>query len=101
MPIPRQLPLAVHGRARLPSKRFDSTYQPPDAPKAVSNPHRDFYRTFGRPIAKNFLIAVFTYQVLYWSWLKLESLEIKDEKQDEIRTLEGELKSLTKDKAAP
>ena len=54
---------------------------------------------FGRPIAKNFLIAVCTYQVLYWSWLKLESLEIKQEKEDEMRSLEGELRSLTKGKS--
>jgi len=41
---------------------------------------RAFYQDFGRPIAKVFLGALFTYQVLYWSWLKLESIEVKREK---------------------
>jgi hypothetical protein len=34
-----------------------------------------FYQSFGMPIAKCFLGAIFTYQVVYWSWMKLESLE--------------------------
>ncbi|KAK6439860.1 hypothetical protein LTR95_003914 [Oleoguttula sp. CCFEE 5521] len=54
-----------------------STYQPPNAPKP--NPHRDFYKNNGRPIFKSFLIAVATYEVIYWSWLKLESLETVQE----------------------
>jgi hypothetical protein len=83
---------------RLAQRRSNSTYQPPQPPKSSSNRHREFYKTFGRPIAKNFLIAVVTYQVLYWSWLKLESLEVKKEKEEEIQSLEGELKSLTKSK---
>ncbi|KAK3691700.1 hypothetical protein LTR37_018493 [Vermiconidia calcicola] len=79
--------------------RSNSTYQPPDPPKSSSNRHGAFYKTFGRPVAKNFLIALFTYQVIYWSWLKLESLEVKKEKDDEIRSLEGELRSITKSKS--
>jgi hypothetical protein len=35
--------------------------------------------------------------VLYWSWLKLESLEIKKEGEQEIQSLEGELKTLVKE----
>jgi hypothetical protein len=35
-----------------------------------------------------------TFQALYWSWLKLESIEIKKEKTEQVKTLEGELKSL-------
>ena len=39
-----------------------------------------FYRTFTRPIAKTLLIAVFVYQVAYWSWVKLETDEIRAER---------------------
>lgn len=42
---------------------------------------RDFYKHNGRPILKTFLIALFTYEVLYWSWLKLESIEVKHDKE--------------------
>lgn len=77
-------------------RRWNSTYQPPEPP----NRHREFYKTFARPIGKNFLIAVVTFQVIYLSWLKLESLETKKEKEGEIQSLEGELKSLTSGKSA-
>jgi hypothetical protein len=36
-----------------------------------------------------------TFQLLYWSWLKLESVEIKREKQEELRMLEGEVEAWT------
>jgi len=70
-----------------------STYQSPTPPKKSA--HSDFYKTFGRPLAKNFLIAVAVYQVLYYSWLKMESMEEKQEKEGEMRSLEGQLKGLT------
>ncbi|KAK5122489.1 hypothetical protein LTR85_004073 [Meristemomyces frigidus] len=77
--------------------RSQSTYQPPSPPRAQQpNPHGNFYKQFGRPVAKNFLIAVLTYQVLYYSWMKLESIEVKQEKGGEMHALEGELKGLTK-----
>jgi len=38
------------------------------------------YRAFAGPFAKVFLGAVFTYQVIYWTWLKLEMDESKLEK---------------------
>ncbi|KAF2416432.1 hypothetical protein EJ08DRAFT_643913, partial [Tothia fuscella] len=38
-----------------------------------------FYKSFGFPVIKVFLGALFTYQLIYWSWLKLESLEVKEE----------------------
>jgi hypothetical protein len=53
-----------------------------------------FYKSFGPPVLKVFLGAVFTYQLLYWTWLKLESLEIKKEKNEEIANLEEEVKRL-------
>lgn len=42
---------------------------------------RAFYKSFGLPFLKVFLGALCTYQIVYWSWLKLESLELKQEKE--------------------
>jgi hypothetical protein len=39
-------------------------------------------------------LAFFTYQVLYWGWLTLKTEEIKHEKNEEIRKLEGEVRGL-------
>ncbi|KAK3066642.1 hypothetical protein LTR53_016927 [Teratosphaeriaceae sp. CCFEE 6253] len=77
--------------------RHQSTYQAPDPPQSQQkpNPHGNFYKTFGRPLAKTFLIAVATYQVLYVSWLKLESIETKRDKEAEMRSLKVELQNLT------
>ncbi|KAF2480791.1 hypothetical protein BDY17DRAFT_312617 [Neohortaea acidophila] len=93
----------VRGAARsIPTqRRWNSTSESPAAPtKPSSSAHSNFYKTFGRPIAKNFLIALCTYQLLYLSWLKLESLEVKKSKEDEIRGVEEELRSLTAGKSA-
>lgn len=38
------------------------------------------YKTFAKPFSKVFLGAVLTYQLLYWTWLKLETDESKLEK---------------------
>jgi hypothetical protein len=38
------------------------------------------YRSFAGPFAKVFLGGVFVYQVLYWTWLKLEMDETKVDK---------------------
>lgn len=67
--------------------------QPPEP--SAPNPHKEFYRGgLGRAVFFNFLIATGTFQVLYWSWLKLESMEVKKEKGEEVKILEGELKGL-------
>lgn len=44
-------------------------------------PQSQFYRSFTRPIAKTLLIAVFTYQLAYWTWVKLETDEIRAERE--------------------
>ena len=74
-----------------------------------------FYKSFGRPIAKVFLGAVFTYQFTYLAWMRLEKDEIKQQKRgmfvrghripmigtetdassDELLELETELKQLS------
>lgn len=38
---------------------------------------RAFWGTFGRPMAKVFTGAMVTYQICYWSWLKLETMELE------------------------
>ena len=75
-------------------RRFNTTYQPPTTPK--SNRHGSFYRIFGPPIIKNFLIALCTFQGIYWAWMRLESMELKQKGDREVRLLEGELRSITK-----
>ncbi|KAM0690302.1 hypothetical protein Q7P36_009069 [Cladosporium allicinum] len=93
-PVTRRAPIFQH--------RMQSTYQPPEAPKTEetpkSNPHRDFYKYRSRPVFKAALIAIFTYEILYWGWLKLESIETKHDVEGEIKSLENELRHLTKDK---
>jgi hypothetical protein len=61
----------LHSLARRP---YSTQQQPP--PSATG----DFYKTFTRPVAKCLLFALFTYQLTYWAWLKLEQDEIKMER---------------------
>lgn len=42
---------------------------------------RNFYKAFTRPVAKGFLIAVFTYQLVYYIWVKLETDETKRDQE--------------------
>lgn len=42
-----------------------------------------FYKTFTRPIGKVLVLAVFTYQVAYWTWVKLEADEHRAETDGE------------------
>ncbi|KAI4844464.1 hypothetical protein E4T44_06176 [Aureobasidium sp. EXF-8845] len=77
--------------------RQQLNYQPPTPSEPEpDNPHRAFYKSFGRPIAKVFFMALFTYQVLHFTWLKLESMEEKEEKTAELEGLEGELRAVAK-----
>ncbi|KAK4615692.1 hypothetical protein CLAFUW4_10009 [Fulvia fulva] len=82
-----------------PLRRYATGQQPQyQAPTSASkpSPHREFYRGgLGRAVAFNFLVAMATFQVIYWGWLKLESLEVKEERTSEIERLEGEVGRLT------
>lgn len=40
-----------------------------------------FYKDFTRPVAKVLLMAMFTYQLAYWGWVKLEQDEIRAERE--------------------
>ncbi|KAI9800595.1 MAG: hypothetical protein M1833_003253 [Piccolia ochrophora] len=72
----------------LHSRRGYATQQKP------VSPHIGFYQSFGRPIAKVFLGAVFTYQCAYWLWVKLETVEVRGKKEAEIKALESRLREL-------
>jgi len=73
------------------------SYQAPSPPpsQGQGSPHGAFYKTFGRPVIKNFLIAVLTYQAIYFTWAKLENMEMKKEKEGEMKRLESEIRGLT------
>ncbi|KAL6822378.1 hypothetical protein V8C43DRAFT_310914 [Trichoderma afarasin] len=47
------------------------------------SPVAQFYKTFTRPIGKVLVLAVFTYQVAYWTWTKLEADEHRAEADGE------------------
>ncbi|GAD92652.1 hypothetical protein AOR_1_94034 [Paecilomyces variotii No. 5] len=52
------------------------------------------FKAFGRPFGKVFLGAILTYQILYWTWLKLETDESKLEKNGEIAALESQAREM-------
>ncbi|KAF2003468.1 hypothetical protein P154DRAFT_520080 [Amniculicola lignicola CBS 123094] len=57
---------------------------PPPPPTGERQPQTragTFYKSFGSPILKCFLGALFTYQVTYWTWMKLESVEVQKDYQ--------------------
>lgn len=73
MLLPRRQPSPLTTSYNF-ARRPYSTQPPP--PSATG----DFYKTFTRPVAKCLLLALFTYQLTYWAWLKLEQDEIKMER---------------------
>ncbi|KAI4868331.1 hypothetical protein F4820DRAFT_445237 [Hypoxylon rubiginosum] len=55
-------------------------------------------QTFGRPIAKVFLLAIFTYQLSYYFWVRAEQDEIRSEMRATIAALEARIEQLEKAK---
>ncbi|KAK0751988.1 hypothetical protein B0T18DRAFT_81204 [Schizothecium vesticola] len=76
-----------HPLRSLARRPYSTQQQPPSATG-------DFYKTFTRPVAKCLLFALFTYQLTYWAWLKLEQDEIKMERRAEIAQLENQVEAL-------
>ncbi|KAJ6787581.1 hypothetical protein PWT90_00664 [Aphanocladium album] len=70
------------------------------ATEQSANPTASFYKTFSRPIAKVMILAVFTYQVAYWSWTKLEADEAREKIDSEIDILEKKVNEYKESKAA-
>lgn len=53
------------------------------------------YWAFARPFGKVFLGAVLTYQIIYWTWLKLETDETKFEKNGKLSIFIDEVAELS------
>ncbi|KAJ4370498.1 hypothetical protein N0V83_005019 [Neocucurbitaria cava] len=51
-----------------------------------------YYKSFGNPVLKCFLGALFTYQLAYYAWYKLETIEEQHDKNTEIKDLQQELR---------
>merc|ERR1712000_342958 len=62
-----------------------------------SNPTKDFYKQFTRPVAKVLLMAVLTYQLVYFGWMTLETEEIKAQADGE--SVVGRTRETTADEA--
>ncbi|EPS26003.1 hypothetical protein POX_c04378 [Penicillium oxalicum] len=71
------------------TSRFNAAQQPSAYRQGMAN-----YKTFAKPFSKVFLGAVLTYQLLYWTWLKLETDESKLEKNEEMSSLEKKAREL-------
>ncbi|KAF1949617.1 hypothetical protein CC80DRAFT_497365 [Byssothecium circinans] len=97
----QRAPLPQYMRRRYATNRESeppAPHPPSSPPNPNSHPPKEpsrvgaFYRTFSYPILKAFLGALFTYQIVYYVWLKLEVVEEKHNKRNEIRDLRTELK---------
>lgn len=65
--------------------------EPPNPPKKPSRVGT-FYRNNTYPVLKSFLLALFTYQLVYTAWLKLEVVEEKHENRVKVEGWEKEVK---------
>ncbi|KAI5862802.1 hypothetical protein GGS23DRAFT_68173 [Durotheca rogersii] len=93
-PRPPSVPPALQRRFRQHMRgRFYSSQ-----PQPGGSPNADFFKTFGRPIGKVFLLAIFTYQLAYFFWTSLEYEEIKGEMQATIAELEARVEQLEKNR---
>ncbi|KAG8416183.1 hypothetical protein J3459_013679 [Metarhizium acridum] len=82
--VSRRLPFAAR-----PTGRLYATAKEP-------GPTSQFYKTFTRPIAKVLVVAVFTYQSIYWGWVKLEADEHRQKTDAEIADLEAKVSTMDK-----
>ncbi|UKZ57904.1 hypothetical protein TrVGV298_011765 [Trichoderma virens] len=89
--------LAAAGRARIASPGVAQRQARSYATKQPS-PAAQFYKTFTRPIGKVLVLAVFTYQVAYWTWTKLEADEHRAETDATIVELENTVNEYKKTK---
>lgn len=89
-------PLLLQLRQQVACRRYSSVPPPSSSsssPKPAS-PHILIYKDFGRPFGKVFVTAVLAYQLLYYSWLKLEKEEEKRDTNAKIADLEEEVRRL-------
>lgn len=86
--VPRPVQTARLARSYATSKQPSTTVRPRAAvnestSQLTSCRQSQFYKTFTRPVAKVLVLAVFTYQVVYWSWVRLEADEVRAETDGE------------------
>ncbi|KAK6848904.1 hypothetical protein PG990_002229 [Apiospora arundinis] len=77
----------------LPRSRFYSSSSSSAEPERKS-----FIKVFGRPIFKVALMAIFTYQLAYYGWLRLEQNETRGVLNDTIADLETRIAELERAK---
>ncbi|USP79943.1 hypothetical protein yc1106_07217 [Curvularia clavata] len=81
---------------QVPRRNFatETQHSPPPPPPPRKEPSRvgAYYGTFGSPLLKCFLGALFTYQLAYYLWYKLETIEERHDTQSEIAELQEELR---------
>ncbi|KAI1776075.1 hypothetical protein F4818DRAFT_440448 [Hypoxylon cercidicola] len=101
-PVSAQPRLATQLQQRFSSSQPQPQPQAPAPEGFLSRFYRNaesasqFFRTFGRPIAKVFLLAIFTYQVAYYFWVRAEQDEIRSEMRATISALEARIEQLEK-----
>lgn len=71
LPSPAALTPRATTQSLVPPSRFYSSS--PAEPE-----HKSFIKVFGRPIFKVALMAIFTYQLAYYGWLRLEQNETRE-----------------------
>ncbi|CAN9181528.1 unnamed protein product [Alternaria alternata] len=88
---------------RTSRRTYAAEAPPPHPPSSPPNPNSApppkepsrvgaYYGTFGSPLLKCFLGALFTYQLSYYLWYKLEAIEETHDTKAEIRDLQEELR---------
>ncbi|KAK6832963.1 hypothetical protein PG989_004139 [Apiospora arundinis] len=75
----------------LPRSRFYSS-------SSAEPERKSFIKVFGRPIFKVALMAIFTYQLAYYGWLRLEQNETRGVLNDTIADLETRIAELERAK---
>ncbi|ETS80358.1 hypothetical protein PFICI_07887 [Pestalotiopsis fici W106-1] len=102
----RQSMLRVLARAQgtaprcSPRRLYSSSSSSEEAAKLRPSQQRpSFWQTFSRPIFKVALMAIFTYQLVYYGWMKLETDEIRADAAATIADLEKRIESLEQSKA--
>jgi len=86
-------PISIWSTRTLSTTRSFRQAQPQYPSEAPEKP-LNFYKTHGRAFFKAITLAFLTYQIAYWAWLTLETEEIKDQKNREIKSLEREVRLL-------
>ncbi|KAI4599895.1 hypothetical protein KJ359_001631 [Pestalotiopsis sp. 9143b] len=95
--LPRARGVAAPSLRTSPSRRhYSESAQPSNLRPSQQQP--SFWKTFSRPIFKVALMAIFTYQLAYYGWMKLETDEIRTDAAATIADLEKRIELLEQSK---